>query len=159
MADSTDVTPEEQEGDQEVHVEPSTQEEAQDTPIRFTIQYEKDGETITEELTEDEVKQRALGCLDTESISIGCDENRQKRQYEGNKYWMSTTIRTARLPGLIHSVVGDVETKKRVSGIILGQLTGKIRGVFALQKKCIHEQEKLDAIPNIDYRRGERPEG
>ena len=146
--------------DDEVHVEPLVpEEEIQETPFRFTITREIDGDTITEEVTEDELKAKAAACLKTDGISIGCDEGRQIRQYEGNKYWMSTHVDTKGLPDLTHSIVGNVEIARKASGLILGQLVAKVRGVFALQKKCIHEQQRTDNIPNVDYRPGERSEG
>ena len=150
-------TPQDQE-QPEVQVEATTPQEEVQEEQKFTLTWETaEGETVTEEITREELEAKASALLETESISIGAEENRQIRQYEGNKYSMYTKVSTAGLPQLTRAVAGDEDLRKLANKVILNQLVLKIRGVFGFAKRCIHEQQSVDNIPNIDWRQGERP--
>jgi hypothetical protein len=150
MADSD--APQETQESQEPQVE--TPEEP-----KYTLTWEDtEGTPVTEEITEEQLARKAAALLETDAVTIGAEETRQIRQYEGNKYWMNARVTTSGLPVLIRSISPEVnaEMRKRANQVILNQLVLKIRGVFGFIKRNIHEQQRIDGVPHIDYRPGEQ---
>lgn len=112
-----------------------------------------------DEITEDQVREKLKGCIQTDSVTVSVAENRQIRQFEGNKYMESITFDISGLTPFLNSLEVDEPTRRKLSAMALGLLTTRINQMCNFMKASIHAQMEIDKIPNIDYREGEKADG
>ena len=109
-----------------------------------------------EEITEDQNKDKLKGLIQTTSVTISASENRQIRQFEGNKYHESITFNIDGLTPFLNSLSVSEPTRRKLSAMALGMLTTRINQMYNFMKASIHTQMEIDGIKNIDYREGEK---
>ena len=102
-------------------------------------------------LTEAEFTQRVRDLIITREFTVSVGETRQVRQYEPNNYHMSVKIGIDGLSEFI-AQVADQEQRGILTGMALGQLTGRVKGMIGYMKHQLHEEQQADNIPRIDWR-------